>query len=226
MGSRGSGVVAYDPPVKGLYPIIDVARLARVDLPVVSFLEAVLSARPALVQLRAKDLGARDTLALLRACKPLADAAGSLLFANDRPDLAKLAGCHGVHLGQSDVPASEVRRWFPELSIGVSTHSFAQVEAALLDAPDYVAHGPVYPTESKRAPDPVVGLEGLARAAAELAGRCPLVAIGGIDLASASEVSKSAELGAVIGALIPDSRRLEDVASRARELHAALSGGP
>jgi thiamine-phosphate pyrophosphorylase len=80
----------------------------------------------------------------------------------------------------------------------------------------------VFQTRSKSAPDPVVGLDGLARAHARAreAG-IPLCAIGGIDLENAARVGSHAEVGAVIAALlVPEA----DVTSRARELHVRLGG--
>src|SRR5688572_22477302 len=89
--------------VRGLYAIIDADFLTERGLEPLPYLEAVLSVHPAAVQLRAKSLAARDTLALLRALRARCAAAHVRLFANDRPDLAILANCDGVHLGQTDM---------------------------------------------------------------------------------------------------------------------------
>lgn len=209
-----------------LYPIVDVDALRARGLPVVPFAERVLSVRPALLQLRAKSSGARETLELLRALVPLCRAHGTLLFANDRPDLAVLAGADGVHVGQDDLPLAEVRRFAPRLRVGVSTHDLAQLSAALELAPDYVAFGPIFSTSSKARPDPNVGLDGLRRAA-ELASEAglPLVAIGGITRERAAAVASSAALIAVIAALIPEDGAVEAVTSTARDFVSALGGG-
>ena len=76
---------------RGLYPIVDTLALRARGIAIVDFAREVVAARPPLLQLRAKELGARETLDLLRALLPLCRAAGTLLFANDRPDLAVLA---------------------------------------------------------------------------------------------------------------------------------------
>jgi thiamine-phosphate pyrophosphorylase len=204
--------------VRGLYPIVDVDSLRELGAPpraVVAFAERIISirpARPALLQLRAKHLGARDTLELLRALRPLCSAAGVRLIANDRPDLAVLAECDGVHVGQDDLPLPLVRKLAPGLLVGVSTHDLEQLEQALTDKPDYVAFGPIFATVSKERPDPSVGLALLARAhtAAQRAG-IPLVAIGGITLERAAQVAEHAELAAVIAALQPNRGSLDGV---------------
>jgi thiamine-phosphate pyrophosphorylase len=209
--------------VRGLYPIVDVDSLEQRGVSPLAFAERVLAACPPLLQLRAKSAGARATLELLRGLVPLCRNAGTALFANDRPDLAVLANADGVHVGQDDVPLAEVRRFAPKLRVGVSTHDFAQLERALAERPDYVAFGPVFATSSKRDHEPVVGMQGLARAhELALAARVPLVAIGGIDLERAPLAGAHAEALAIIGALSPFGAALEGVTERALALHRAV----
>lgn len=206
---------------QGLYPIVDVDSLAKRGLGVVAFAERVLEARPSLLQLRAKSMGARETLALLRRLKPLCESVGTLLFANDRPDLAVIAGAAGVHVGQDDLPLAEVRRFAPGLLVGVSTHNRTQFEAALAERPDYVALGPIFETSSKANPEPVVGLAELAHAAERArAVNVPLVAIGGIDRERASLVASTGALASLIGALLPEGSALDEVSARAKALQA------
>lgn len=208
--------------MRGLYPIVDLDTLERQGVSVLAFAEGVLRAYPPLLQLRAKRAPARTTLELLRTLAPLCRRTNTLLFANDRPDLARLAGVDGVHVGQDDLPLEAVRRFAPELRVGISTHDLEQLERALEQTPDYVAFGPVFATRSKTHPDPVVGLEGLATAAARASARgIPLVAIGGIDLERAAAVGRLAPVAAVIGALLGNS--VEGIARRASELQAALT---
>jgi thiamine-phosphate pyrophosphorylase len=212
--------------VRGLYAIVDLTSLEERGLDVLGFLHALLEARPGRVQLRAKHHDARATLQWLRAFRGPCSEARVKLFANDRPDLAALAGADGVHLGQDDLPLASVRGAFPELEFGLSTHDPEQLRAALRLDPDYVAYGPVFRTGSKQRPDPVVGLDGLARAQelCRAAGR-PLVAIGGIDLERAARVGALAEMGAVIGGLVPTAGDLSEVTRRARDLDRALRAG-
>jgi thiamine-phosphate pyrophosphorylase len=208
-----------------LYPIVDAGAVRARGLEAVEFTARVLAARPGLLQLRAKDLGARETLELARALAPLCRAAGALFFVNDRPDLAVLAGADGVHLGQSDLSVADVRRFAPILKIGASTHDFAELEAALAERPDYVAFGPVFATSSKPNPEPVVGLDALAEAARRArAARIPLVAIGGIDRERAPAVARLGVSGAVIGALLPPDGDLGRVAALTSEFVRIFAG--
>ncbi|MEO6600516.1 MAG: thiamine phosphate synthase [Polyangiaceae bacterium] len=213
--------------MRGLYPIVDVdslRQLGSTPLAIVQFAERVLEARPPLLQLRAKHSGAGETLGLLRALRPLCERAGTRLIANDRADLAALARCDGVHIGQDDLPPSVVRLIAPGLLVGISTHDLSQLETALADKPDYVAFGPVFGTASKERPDKTVGVAKLAEAHARArAAGIPLVAIGGINLARMTEVAPHCELAAVIAALHPVRSTLLGVSEATCALHAALT---
>lgn len=211
--------------MRGLYAIVDVEALSGTGISVLEAARAVLIARPAALQLRAKASPARDVLTALGALQRECRAADVPLYANDRPDLAVLAGADGVHVGQDDLDVADVRRFAPSLKVGTSTHSLEQVRAALAAAPDYVAFGPVFATQSKRGADPTVGLDGLREASrlARAAG-VPLVAIGGIDYERAAAVAAHADAAAVIAALWRPPLTAEDITRRARALHAALGG--
>lgn len=211
--------------MRGLYAIVDVTTLAARGIDPVAFATAVLAARPAALQLRAKGVAAREVLGLLRAVAPLCHRAGVPLVANDRADLAALAGCDMVHVGQDDIGIDLVRRLAPSLKVGVSTHTLAQLMTALATKPSYVAFGPVFPTSSKDAPAPVVGLEQLRAARrSALESNVPLVAIGGVTLERAAEVATACDAAAVIAALLPDGPfEARAVSARAIELHRILS---
>jgi len=208
--------------MRGLYAILDLDTLEARHITPLDFAAEILSVRPAALQLRAKDRPPRETLALLRALRPLCRRAGVPLVCNDRPDLAVLAACDMVHLGQSDAPIGLVRGLSPGLRIGVSTHDLDQLARALEARPAYVAYGPVFPTRTKRNPDHVVGLEGL-RAASELARRTatPLVAIGGITLETARDVACWADCAAVIAGVFEQGRTLR---AQSAALHTLLGG--
>lgn len=228
--------------MQGLYAIVDLGTLSGRGLPPIPFLEAVLDARPAAVQIRDKRGNARDTLEILRAAAPLCARASVPLFANDRPDLALLARCDGVHLGQGDIPSAAARALVlapgaidpPRtrgLLIGLSTHNASELAAALAEDPDYIAIGPVHPTTSKDKPDPVLGLDllgALASHARRLRPGMPIVAIGGITLETAGAVGALVDSAAIIGGIIPEgegSIAMSAVRDRARALHVAVLGG-
>jgi len=149
------------------------------------------------LQVRFKCSGAvsvAEFVTAARMARRITTEAGALLVVNDRIDIALAVDADGVHLGQDDLPLDHARalvrrlRPQPPFLIGVSTHNRAQVLAAVRGGADYIGFGPVYPTSTKIDPDPVQGLDEL-RAAVRVAGRVPVVAIGGITPARASEVA-------------------------------------
>lgn len=141
-----------------------------------------------MLQLREKHLCDK---ALLGACEEiLAVTAGTAtrFIVNDRADIALLSGADGVHLGQDDISLEAARRILgPDKIVGLSTHSIAQAREALAQHPDYIGFGPIYPTPTKVIPDPVVGTENLKTVLGFAT--VPVVAIGGIDLATAQKVT-------------------------------------
>jgi thiamine-phosphate pyrophosphorylase len=156
-----------------------------------------------LIQLRDKEASAKEMMEAARACLERTRAVGARLIINDRVDVAMVTEADGVHLGQEDLTVAEARALLgPKKIIGLSTHSLAQVEAALTTSVNYIAVGPIFTTTTKTNPDPVVGLE-LLRQARKLTS-LPLVAIGGITLETAPEVLQAgADSIAVISALYP-----------------------
>jgi len=135
------------------------------------------------IHLREKDLRGRDLLTLARALGEACRAAGQLLLVNDRIDVALAAGADGVHLPSAGVPPADARRLLgPARLVGVSCHARDDVRQALEGGADYATFGPIFDTPSKRAYGSPVGLEALGEAARL---GLPLVALGGVDVASA-----------------------------------------
>ena len=142
--------------------------------------QAVEACLPAL-QLRYKGQNELEHLRLAQVMRRITQGTGTLFIVNDRPDIALLVHADGVHVGQEDLPASEVRRLIgPDMLLGLSTHNLKQVADAN-DAPvNYIGFGPLYATSSKERPDPVLGPQRLKDVLA--ISRHPVVAIGGLDL--------------------------------------------
>lgn len=149
---------------------------------------------------------------ILRSARVMTDALrplGACLIVNDRADIAAMAGARGVHVGQEDLHPEEARaicgrgRW-----VGVSTHNQEQVRAAAETSVEYIAVGPIFPTQTKAKADPVVGLE-LIRQAREITNK-PIVAIGGITLRRYAEVlAAGADCAAVASDILHSDNPVE-----------------
>jgi thiamine-phosphate pyrophosphorylase len=213
--------------MEGLYAIVDVPHPFGLDPEAMT--RAVLAERlrggrdgAAVVQLRAKAASTDERIELLERMAPICAAADVPLVVDDDVDAALAVGC-GVHLGQHDPGAGDLaglrlrarERRGEQLLVGLSTHDLPQLRAAEMQAPAYVAYGPVLPTRSKAKPDAVVGLAGLLDACRTAAR--PLVAIGGLDAVSGVRaVELGASAVAVIGALVAPTA--DETAARARDL--------
>lgn len=138
------------------------------------------------LQLREPDLPAGELLKRAKVLRDLCRDAARLFIVNDRPDVAILSKADGVHVGQADLPAAEVRKLVgPRMIVGVSTHTIEQIKQARLASADYVGVGPVFPSTTK--PRDILPGLAFAREAAAL-NLLPTIAIAGITPANAAEV--------------------------------------
>ena len=144
-----------------------------------------------------------------------ASAARATIIVNDRADIARLSGAHGVHIGQDDLAPLAVRAVVgADPIIGLSTHNPDQLGAAVREPVQYVAIGPVFGTATKDTGYEPVGLDAV-RTAADIAreAQLPVVAIGGITIDRAPEVLLA---GATSVAVISDILVGNDPEARVR----------
>jgi thiamine-phosphate pyrophosphorylase len=186
-------------------------------------LDAAIRGGAAIVQLRDKELGDAELVEASRPFREAADAGGALFILNDRPDLVSASRADGVHVGQDDLGVAEARAIAgPDVLVGLSTHSEAEVEAASAatgDArPDQISVGPVWETPTKEG-RPATGLDLIEFAARNAT--LPWFAIGGISPENAPQVAAAGATRAVVVRAIRDS---DDPEAAARAVAAALSG--
>lgn len=198
-----------------LYPV-SCEKLARgrSDL---EWLRAVLAGGARIVQLRDKESSGRDLLAKAHAFRRETAAAGALFIVNDRLDIALLSGADGVHLGNDDLPAAEVRRLCPELLIGVSCNTDQQARSAAERGASYYNIGPLFPTGTKDGLKEFLGIEAIARFSRHH--DLPFTVMGGIKKEHlpqlrAAGVRRPAVVTAITGA--------DDMAAATEELLALL----
>jgi thiamine-phosphate pyrophosphorylase len=198
---------------------VDVEVCARVDWKPRDLARAYLAGGARLLQLRAKVLGGAAFLELAEAVVEDAHRVGGRVIINDRADLAALSHADGVHVGQDDLTPADVRRVMGEGLIGLSTHTAEQIEAAVSAQISYFAIGPIFGTRTKATGYDAVGYDAVRHAAARGATRgLPVVAIGGITLATAPRVIAA---GAASVAIITDLMTANPE-MRVREYLAAL----
>jgi len=193
------------------------------------------------IQLREKDLSARDFASLTREVLRRASASPTRILVNDRLDVALSERAAGVHLAENSLPLAQARRlvsahpqaehfasapsqspvaqaFRPEaFLIGVSCHSLESAISAARDGADYLFFGPVFATPSKAAFGAPQGLDRLAAVCRAVT--VPVLAIGGITLANAASCLDAGASGLAAIRLFQDA---PDLPALVRSLRASL----
>ncbi len=183
------------------------ARLARL-----AALPAAVRAGYA-VQLRDPELSTAALLALGARLREATRALGAALVVNDRLDLALALGAEGVHLGRRSVTVADARAWLPRAWIAVACHTVEDVVRAAREGADAAVLSPIFASPGKGTP---LGPGALAAARAAVGEGLQLVALGGVDAASAAACfAAGADAVAAIradlaGALATQGRRVLD----------------
>jgi thiamine-phosphate pyrophosphorylase len=122
---------------------------------------------------------------------------GVRLIVNDRVDVAAAAAADGVHLGARDLDPEAARPLLgPCALIGATANDFERARVAMRGPIDYLGVGPVFGTESKQDPAPILGVDGLRRIVAAV--EVPVVAIGNITPERVAEVLSTGAHGVAV----------------------------
>jgi thiamine-phosphate pyrophosphorylase len=178
----------FDPT---LYLVTDTALAGARGVPDV--VRAAVAGGVTAVQVRDKTASRRKLYQLTLAVREVL-VPGVALVVNDAVDVALLAGADGVHVGQSDLPAAEVRALIgPDRLLGLSVGTDDELAAALALPPgtlDVVGLGPVWAPPTKPEAATALGPGGVAALAGKAsAGGLRSVAIGGISPERAAAVT-------------------------------------
>lgn len=154
-----------------------------------------------LIQLREKDTGGRDYLALAQMVKAVTDKYNVPLIIDDRVDVALACDAAGVHVGASDLPVSVCRKLLgPDKIVGATAKTVEAAKAAYADGADYLGTGAIYPTTTHVATKvtPVSTLDEVCCAVP-----IPVVAIGGLNAENMYVLANSPIAGvAVVSAVM------------------------
>jgi thiamine-phosphate pyrophosphorylase len=177
-------------PDLSLYLITDRHQTLGRDLLIV--LEEAIRGGIRAIQLREKDLSAKDLYSLATSVRKLTREANVKLFINDRFDVALAVEADGVHLGQQSLPPDVIRHLVEKrgqskkvrptdgsaLLIGVSTHNLQEAQRAENLGADFITFGPLFFTPSKAPYGKPVGMDALREVRKSVS--IPILGLGGI----------------------------------------------
>lgn len=171
-----------------------------------------------MLQLRTKKETDRETIKIAKKMKKITDNTSTNLIINDRVDIAMIVNSDGVHLGQTDISLLEAKKiWNKDKIFGKSTHNLKQARESLKENPDYIGFGPIWPTDSKKIPDPVLGLESLNNFM-KVDIDIPIVGIGGIKDYNLNKVLEKGINSFGMISYITDSRSKFEIRRRIKKI--------
>ncbi len=184
----------------------------------IQWLEAVLAGGARIVQLRDKVSDDRTLYEKALAFRQRTQEAGALFIVNNRLDIALLADADGLHLGNTDIPAEEARRLFPDGIIGVSANTEEQAATAAARGASYYNIGPLFPTQTKKRLTPFLGPEAVERFSRR--SDLPFTVMGGIKLHHVPDLCRR---GARRLAVVTALTEADDIAAETRRWTEAIA---
>lgn len=173
------------------------------DLPS-KVLEEAIKGGITMFQFREKGDGALEGTEKYRIAKQLKEICleyGIPFIVNDDVKLAVDLDADGVHVGQEDASAGQVRERIGDKILGVSAHTLNEADQAMADGADYLGLGPIFPTDTKADTRKIQGPD-IISLFREEGMTIPIVGIGGINKNNAHEVMEAGADGiSVISAI-------------------------
>ena len=194
-----------------LYAVTDRAWVGKQSL--YEQVESALKGGVTCVQLREKELDEQEFLKEAIEISALCKRYGVPFFINDNVEIAVRCHADGIHVGQKDMEAAQVRQKVgSEMMIGVSVHSVKEALEAVKNGADCLGVGAMFATSTKTDVD-VLPKETLRNICAAV--DVPVVAIGGIGRSNLSKLSGTGVDGV---ALVSAIFAADDIESECRIL--------
>lgn len=160
------------------------------------------------LQLREKDLDHYALPDLARQMKTLTQKYNASLMINGQAEVAHVVGAEGVHLPENCIASiKEIRKKFPRLVVGVSTHSLEKAREAEVIGADFITFSPIFDTPSKKEYGPPQGLDKLREAVQAV--NIPVLALGGITQERITPVLQAGAFGVALISGIWNSGNIE-----------------
>lgn len=167
-----------------------------------------------MIQFRDKSLDKKSLLKISRELQEICRSFEVPFTLNDDPEIAKEAGCDGVHVGQTDMSYEKARNLMPFGVIGVSAQRIEEAIAISKTDADYIGLGPVFATPNKKGPHPL-GLENIKTISQKI--QTPIIAIGGIDLTNVKAVIQAGAQGVAVIRAVCGAKDIKEEARKIKE---------
>ncbi len=199
-----------------VYPILDSSTIPATER--AEFLKrlgaSLVDAGVALLEYRNKSGTDSELVSDALALRSVMPWSTTGLILDDRIDLVDRVGFDGVHVDSGDAAPAEARSLLgPDRIVGTFGGSESLVPGILDEPANYFSVGPAYPTSTKQTSKPAIGAEGVRHLRMEAGPEAILVAVGGVTLATASELLASGASAVAVSAAI---FRSEDPAAEFR----------
>lgn len=171
-----------------------------------------------MIQLRDKNLSKQALLKIARELQEICSSFKVVFTLNDDTEIAKEAGCDGVHIGLHDMPYAQTRKILPFSVVGVSAKTVEEAmsieKAGASEPADYLGFGPIFSSYGKEGPEPL-GLEGLKAISSRI--KIPIVAIGGINTGNVKEVIEAGAHGVAVIRAVCGAKDIKGEAKKLKE---------
>lgn len=211
-GKRGK--MKIKPEILRVYGVTDASWTGRFTL--LEQVEQALKGGVTCIQFRDKQLENDAFLQEAKKMKVLCEKYHVPLIINDHVDIAVRCGADGVHVGQKDMEAKEVRKLVGEkMIIGVSARTVEQAIQAEQAGADYLGVGAVFGTSTKMDAEKI-SLERLKEICQAVT--IPVVAIGGVQKDNFPELVGTGVAGAALVSAIFSAQDIEEECRKLRNI--------
>ena len=201
----------FDKSAMLLYAVTDRTWLGARSLS--EQVEETISGGATFIQLREKELSFENFVKEAEEIKKLTDRYQIPFVINDNYEVAMAVNADGVHVGQGDMNARELRKRIGDKILGVSAQTVEQAIKAEEDGADYIGVGAVYATSTKTDAN-LVAFETLQKICSTIS--IPVVAIGGLNENNILALKGTGVDGVALVSAIFSKL---DIAKATRELH-------
>lgn len=202
------------PEILRVYGVTDASWTGRFTL--LEQVEQALKGGVTCIQFRDKQLENDAFLREAKKMKVLCEKYHVSLIINDHVDIAVRCGADGVHVGQKDMEAKEVRKLVGEkMIIGVSARTVEQAIQAEQARADYLGVGAVFGTSTKMDAEKI-SLERLKEICQAVT--IPVVAIGGVQKDNFPELAGTGVAGAALVSAIFSAQDIEEECRNLRNI--------